>query len=276
MKKSKKKSNIIAFLVFIIGLSLVLYPTVSNMLNRRNASHMIKNYDQSLESLDESENTRLYEEAVEFNQKVVKNRFMNKLSEEELKQYNSLLDVTGSGMMGYVEIPSLDVKLPIYHGVDENVLQVATGHLEWSSLPVGGSSTHCVISGHRGLPSAKLFTDLDKLKEGDFFSFTVLGKTIWYEIDRILIVEPDDRDSLFVKKNMDYATLVTCTPYGINTHRLLVRGHRVTDVNLEKVLQVTADGAVISPVLIAVILFVPFSCIGLIFPLIISKKRKNR
>ncbi|HBL40284.1 MAG TPA: class C sortase [Ruminococcaceae bacterium] len=274
-QRSKKSTNMILIVVFAIGLSLMLYPTLSNLWNKNYTSRIISEYNQILSDKDEQEYQNLFDEAVAYNQSLEKGTFAHILSKKETEKYESMLNVTNSGMMGYVEIPSIDVKLPIYHGVDEGVLQVAAGHLNWSSLPVGGTTSHCIISGHRGLPSAKLFSDLDELVEGDFFEIKVLNQSLWYEVDKISIIEPNKLDDLTLVKGQDYVTLVTCTPYGINTHRLLVRGHRVTDAMLQKVLQVTADAAIVSPVLISIILFVPLSLCALSIPLIINKKRKT-
>jgi sortase A len=176
--------------------------------------------------------------------------------------------------MGYIEIPEIDVSLPIYHGTEDPVLQVAIGHLEWSSLPVGGESTHCVLSGHRGLPSAKLFTDLDKLREGDTFLLRVLDEILTYEVDQILIVEPQDTAALEIVEGEDYCTLVTCTPYGINTHRLLVRGHRIDNIEEVKTVRVTADAVQLEPMLVAPVVAVPMLLILLIL-LLLPRRRKK-
>ena len=191
----------------------------------------------------------------------------------ELARYDSLLDITGTGIMGYIEIENLGVNLPIYHGVDEGVLQVAVGHIDWSSLPVGGESTHCVLSGHRGLPSARLFTDLDKLREGNTFTLTVLDEVLTYEVDQIRIVEPEMVSDLNIDEGEDYCTLVTCTPYGINTHRLLVRGHRVETVNKSDI-RVVSEAVIVEPLVVAPVLAVPLLIITLI--LLLSKKPKEK
>ena len=159
--------------------------------------------------------------------------------------------------MGYIEIPSIDVMLPIYHGTSEEVLQTAIGHIEGSSLPIGGPSTHCVISGHRGLPSARLFTDIDQLSEGDTFTLLVLDETLTYEVDQIRIVEPDDTSLLTIEEGQDLCTLVTCTPYGVNSHRLLVRGHRVENQETAGVLRITADAMMIDSRYVAPVIAVP-------------------
>ena len=177
--------------------------------------------------------------------------------------------------MGYIEIPTIGVTLPIYHGTDETVLQVAIGHLEWTSLPVGGESSHCVVSGHRGLPSAKLFTDLDKLVVGDVFIFRVLDEILTYEVDQILIVEPHETEALRIEKGKDLCTLITCTPYGVNSHRLLVRGHRIENQEEAVIIRVTADATQIEPVIVAPIVAIPMLLVLLIGLLIPKPKRRR-
>ena len=200
--------------------------------------------------MDEIDYEKIWNDAVEYNKELQTRSNHWFLTEEQQEEYESMLNVSGNGIMGYIEIPSIKVSLPIYHGVDEGILQVAIGHIEGSSLPVGGKGSHCVISGHRGLPSAKLFTDLDQLAEGDIFMLRVLDETLTYEVDQILIVEPSDMSSLEFDEEKDYCTLVTCTPYGINSHRLLVRGHRVANLEESEEIRVTADAQQIDPVLI--------------------------
>ncbi|MCM1544992.1 MAG: class C sortase [Ruminococcus sp.] len=189
-------------------------------------------------------------------------------------EYESMLNVGGNGIMGYVEIPTIDVSLPIYHGTAESVLQIAVGHLEWTSLPVGGEGTHCVISGHRGLPSAKLFTNLDKLGNGDLFMLTVLNETLTYEVNQILIVKPDEVEELEIEKGKDYCTLVTCTPYGINTHRLLVRGHRIKTPSDIKI-NVSADAQTIDTLIITPIVAAPMLLVLLVYLLVKYRKKKS-
>lgn len=205
----------------------------------------------------------ILKKAEEYNEKLAKSLNAYDMSDEEIAEYKTMLDVTGTGMMGYIEIPSINVSLPIYHGTGEAVLQVAAGHLEWSSLPIGGANTHAVLSGHRGLPSSKLFTDLDKLKDGDLFIIRILNETLTYEVDQILIVEPEDISDLIIESGEDYCTLFTCTPYGINTHRLLVRGHRVENQPDARFVRVTADAIqidtlIVTPIIAAPILFMLF------------------
>lgn len=224
--KKKHISTIIIALIFLAGLGFLLYPTVSNLWNRAHQSHAIATYTKQVEKLDDSQNKEMLKAARKYNKSLLKKSDHWKLSKKDKKKYESLLDVSGTGIMGYIEVPKIDCSLPIYHGTDEGALQIAIGHLEGSSLPVGGKSTHCVLSGHRGLPSARLFTDLDQMEEGDVFVLNVLGRKLAYEVDQIKVVLPDEMSDLEIVQGKDLCTLVTCTPYGINTHRLLVRGHR--------------------------------------------------
>ena len=223
----KHISTIILCITFITGLSLLLYPTVSNYWNAQHQTQAVVDYTERIEKMDDSEKLAEIDRAREYNSLLVDNGRRFSPNKEEKEIYNSILSVDDNGMMGYITIPELRLKLAIYHGVDESVLQVGIGHIEGSSLPVGGESTHCVLSGHRGLPSAKLFTDIDKLELGDVFMLHVYDEVLTYEVDQILIVEPEDYSALAIEEGKDYCTLVTCTPYGINTHRLLVRGHRI-------------------------------------------------
>ena len=224
--KKKHISTIIIALIFLAGLGFLLYPTVSNLWNRAHQSRAIATYTKQVEKLDDSQNKEMLKAARKYNKSLLKKSDHWKLSKKGKKKYESLLNVSGTGIMGYIEVPKIDCSLPIYHGTDEGALQIAIGHLEGSSLPVGGKSTHCVLSGHRGLPSARLFTDLDQLEEGDVFVLNVLGRKLAYEVDQIKVVLPDEMSDLEIVQGKDLCTLVTCTPYGINTHRLLVRGHR--------------------------------------------------
>ena len=230
MKKSKGLKaglfNLLIAVAVLVGLGLLLYPTVSNWLNERNASKAIADYSHVVEEMDTADIQRMLDEARAYNQSLVGNAGRFEPTEEDTAKYNSILDVSGTGIMGYVEIPSIGVKLPIYHGTDDAVLQVAAGHIEGSSLPVGGENTHAAISGHCGLPSAKLFTKLDTLAVGDEFNLSVLGETLNYKIDDIVVVLPDDFSPLVIEGGADQVTLITCTPYGVNSHRLMVRGTR--------------------------------------------------
>ena len=224
--KKKHISTIIITLIFLAGLGFLLYPTVSNLWNRAHQSRAIATYTKQVEKLDDSQNKEMLKAARKYNKSLLKKSDHWKLSKKDKKKYESLLDVSGTGIMGYIEVPKIDCSLPIYHGTDEGALQIAIGHLEGSSLPVGGKSTHCVLSGHRGLPSARLFTDLDQMEEGDIFILNILGRKLAYEVDQIKVVLPEEMSDLEIEEGKDLCTLVTCTPYGINTHRLLVRGHR--------------------------------------------------
>lgn len=253
----KKLTNIILVLVFIAGLSILAYPKVSDYWNSFHSSRAIMTYTEAVSHLDPETYDRLYSEAEAYNQRILERANPFLPSEEEQKQYKDLLDVEGNGVMGYVEIPLIGVSLPIYHGTSESVLQVAIGHLDWSSLPVGGASTHCVISGHRGLPSAELFTKIDRLAPGDRFLLYVLDEVLTYEVDQILIVLPEDLNALQITPGKDYCTLVTCTPYGVNTHRMLVRGHRV-ETETEHTIRVVTEAIPVEPVLVAPVIAVPF------------------
>lgn len=263
-KKGHDYITAILFLVFMIGMALLLYPTVSDYWNSLHQSKAIASYAEEVANLEQDIYEDLWVSAAQYNTGLLERDNAYLLSEEQREAYEQLLDVSGLGVMGYIEIPEINCSLPIYHGTDESVLQVAIGHIEWSSLPVGGESTHCVLSGHRGLPSAKLFTNLDKLKEGSLFMIRVLDEILTYEVDRILIVEPQDTSALKIIEGKDYCTLVTCTPYGINTHRLLVRGHRVENIEEAKTARVTADAIQIEPLLVAPIVAVPILLILLI------------
>ena len=270
----KHLSTILLVFILLIGLSLLLYPSVSDYWNSFHQTRAIATYAENVAKLDNNQYDHLWEEARAYNEALPFRSNPYYLSEEQKAQYESLLDVSGLGVMGYIEIPEIDVSLPIYHGTEESVLQIAVGHLEWSSLPVGGESTHCVFSGHRGLPSAKLFTNLDKLREGDTFLLRVLDEVLTYEVDQILIVEPQEIDALKIVEGKDYCTLVTCTPYGINTHRLLVRGHRIDNIEQAKTIRVTADAIQIEPMLVAPIVAIPMLLILLIL-LLLPRRRKK-
>ena len=265
-KKSSKGSTLILMLIFLAGLAIMAYPTVSDYWNSFHSSRAIMMYNEQLENTNQEEYDRMIQAAEAYNRRLLDRENPFLVSDEDKEVYETLLNMTGTGIMGYIDIPEIKVSLPVYHGTEEKVLQVAIGHLNWTSLPTGGESTHCVLSGHRGLPSAKLFTDLDRLVVGDQFVLYILNEALTYEVDQILIVLPDEVSDLTVKKGRDFCTLVTCTPYGINTHRLLVRGHRV-DTKETKVIRVTSDAIQIEPLLIAPIIAIPllFGLIALLF-----------
>lgn len=277
MKKSTW-TNIILIAVLIIGLSLLLYPSFSNWWNARVQTRAIASYSEQLVALDENEYDQLWTDARNYNETLLTKSNVYALSEEQQKAYDQLLNFTGSGIMGYIEIPSLGVELPLYHGTEENVLQVAIGHVEWSSLPTGGEDTHCVVSGHRGLPSARLFTDLDQLAVGDYFVMHILDEMLTYEVDQIRIVEPRETEDLLIQKGKDLCTLVTCTPYGVNSHRLLVRGHRVDNLEEAQDVRVTADAMIVEKMIVVPFVLVPILLILLVLLLTITgrKNRRNR
>ena len=274
----KKKGNhlitILLVLIFLLGLSLLLYPSVSDYWNSKHQTRAIAVYSEEVSGLDPDQYQALWAAAAAYNASLRERDNAYLLTEEQKAAYEQLLNVSGLGIMGYIEIPSIDCSLPIYHGTEESVLQIAIGHLEWSSLPVGGESTHCVLSGHRGLPSAKLFTNLDKLQAGDVFLLRVLDEVLTYEVDQILIVEPQEIAALQIAEGEDYCTLVTCTPYGINTHRLLVRGHRIENAPEARLVRVTADAVQIEPLLVAPIVALPMLLLLLIL-LLLPKRPKN-
>lgn len=263
--------TLLPVLVLLAGLSLLLYPGISSYWNSLHQTRAIASYAEEVTNLDSEQYAKLLENAREYNRMLSESSVGFVLSEEQLSEYEALLDISGRGIMGYIEIPELNTSLPIYHGTDESVLQIAVGHLEWSSLPVGGESTHCVLSGHRGLPSAKLFTNLDQLQSGDIFTLRVLDEAISYEVDQILIVEPYEVESLSIIPGEDLCTLVTCTPYGINTHRLLVRGHRVDSLSQAQTIHITADAVQIEPLVAAPIISLPFLLIFLLLVLVPKK-----
>ena len=271
----KHASTFFLILILVVGLSLMLYPSFSNWWNEAHQSRAIAAYSQEVSKLDENRYDELWQQAREYNRSLVGRENAYLLDDSQKAEYERLLDVSGMGIMGYIEIPSLKVSLPIYHGTEESVLQVAVGHLEWTSLPVGGESTHCVLSGHRGLPSAKLFTDLDRLVVGDRFRLGVLDQVLTYEVDQILIVEPQDTEALLIEEGKDLCTLVTCTPYGINTHRLLVRGHRVETEKDAKNVRVTSDAIQIEPYLVAPVVAAHILLV-LLLGLLIPRRRNKR
>ena len=274
-KKSSRLITIFLFLVLIAGLSLLLYPTVSNYWNSLHQSRAIAAYAEQVAEMDDDTYTQLWADAQAYNQSLLHSPYRYNLTDEEHEKYESLLNVSGNGIIGYIEIPSIKCSLPIYHGTDEDVLQIAVGHIEGTSLPVGGEGTHCVLSGHRGLPSARLFTDLDQLSEGDDFIIRVLDETLTYEVDQIRIVLPYEMSDLEIEADKDYCTLVTCTPYGINTHRLLVRGHRVDNQEDARTVRVTADATQIEPTLVAPTLAIPFLLLLLILLLLPRQHKKK-
>jgi sortase A len=277
----KKHGLTISLLIMLfVGVSLILYPSVANYWNSMHASKVIDSYNQQVEAMSDEECKQLLEDAYAFNERLANSTMSLALTDAEREKYYNLLGSEYS-IMGYITISKINCVLPIYHGTDESVLGMGVGHLEGSSLPVGGESTHCVLSGHRGLPSARLFTDLDQLTEGDVFTLNVLKETLTYEVDQIRIVEPEDVSELSIVAGEDYCTLVTCTPYGVNTQRLLVRGHRIENLNDFDATRITADAIQIEPILVA-----PFAAIPILVVMLLwvfhtpsknkSKRRKHR
>lgn len=272
----KNLISILLILIFLLGLSLLIYPTFSDYWNSFHQSRAIATYTEKVAVIDNTEYERILTEAMEYNQKLPKEKSTLLLSDEQKVVYERLLNVGGDGVMGYIEIPTIDVHLPIYHGTEDAVLQVAIGHIEGSALPVGGKGTHCVVSGHRGLPSAKLFTDLDKMVVGDNFILRVLDETLTYEVDQILIVLPEEIDALQAEEGKDYCTLVTCTPYGINSHRLLVRGHRTDNAEEIREVRVSGDAMIVEPVVVAPILAVPMLLVLFVWLMVAYRKPRKR
>ena len=268
-------STILLFLALLAGVSLLLYPSLSNYWNSMHATQVVNDYAKDVQKLDHTQYDRMLRDAESYNQSLLHRESDYVLTDEQGSQYTSLLAIDDSGIMGYIEISSIGVSLPIYHGTSDGVLQHAVGHLDWTSLPVGGASTHCVLSGHRGLPSAKLFTDLDRLAGGDTFVIRVLDEVLTYEVDQILIVEPADVSALTIEDGKDLCTLVTCTPYGINSHRLLVRGHRVESQAETQATRVTSDAIQIEPLIVAPIVALPILLVLLIILLVPGKKHNG-
>lgn len=234
--KSKIKENIpfIFFtLLFLIGLGIMLYPVVSNALSQISYSETISSYEQSVSDENSSLYQSMIQEAVHYNEKLTTSSIVDVFSDPEItnsEEYMDILNLNRDGVMGYISIPKIDIKIPIYHGTSSEVLSKGVGHLEGSSFPVGGESTHAILSAHRGLPSARLFTDLDQLEVGDKFYIYILDQVYTYQVDQVLVIEPSETEALQIQDGKDLVTLVTCTPYGVNTHRLLVRGERVEEL----------------------------------------------
>lgn len=270
----KHGSTIILFFILLMGLSLMLYPSFADWWNSFHQSRAVATYSEQVANLDDDQYATLWSAAWDYNRSLTErvNSFI--LDDEQKQAYENLLNIGGNSIMGYIEIPSIKVVLPIYHGTNEAVLQIAVGHLDWTSLPVGGESSHCVLSGHRGLPSARLFTDIDQMVVGDIFTMRVLDEILTYQVDQIRIVEPHITDDLLIREGEDYCTLVTCTPYGINSHRLLVRGTRIANLEEVRIARVTADAMQIDPMLVAPLVAAPILLILFIYILI--PKRKHR
>lgn len=270
----KRIFTIILIVIFLVGLSVMLYPTVSNWWNQRVQSSVIATYDEAVQTLDDSEKQEILAKAHEYNA-LLAQVSAPLTNYDEVPGYDNILDISGTGVMGYITIPKIQVYLPIYHGTSAEVMNVAVGHLQGSSLPVGGETTHAVISAHRGLPSARLFSDLDQLAEGDEFTITILDEIYTYEVDQISIVLPNELDKLAIEQGQDYVTLVTCTPYGVNTHRLLVRGHRVDTVYPHNI-TVSSDAVQIDTMTVVPFIAVPLFILLIIKWIYDGRKRKRK
>ena len=275
-KKSSSASNIILVAIFFVGLSVLLYPTLSDFWNEKRQSQAIVNYDDLIVDLTPEDYSALFSKADTYNQKLRNLQFPFLNHKNISDEYYSTLDVNGDGMMGYITIEKIKVQLPIYHGTSDKVLNSAVGHVEGSSIPVGGESTHAVLSAHRGLPSAKLFTNLDKVEVGDVFTIRILDRTITYQVDQILIVLPQETNDLNIVHGEDYCTLVTCTPYGINTHRMLVRGTRIENIEPDRVVNVVTEAYHIDPLIVTPAVAAPILGVLLITLLIKNAKNSKR
>ncbi len=266
-------STILLVIIFVVGLSLLIYPSFSNYWNSLHMTSVINNYEKALDEIDDDTYEKILNAAVSYNEQLVKSQTGLSLTPDRLAEYEKLLDITGIGVMGYIEISSINVYIPIYHGTSDSVLTIGAGHLEGSSLPIGGESAHSVICGHRGLPTARLFTDLDRLNIGDEFTIYVLDDAYNYEVCDIYIVDPDDTSKLYIEEGQDLCTLYTCTPYGINSHRLLIRGKRVDDSNAH--IRISSEAYKIESAIAAPIFAVPILFVLLIWLLISPGRRKK-
>lgn len=284
MKSNKKRKmtikDIIRLIVLFVAFAVLLYPTVSSYVNEKNGSKVVSNYDAESVRLSNAEKEKMLEDARAYNKEMLSNiDLIDPFSQGETnidERYKSLLNMDGSGMMGYIRIPKIKVEIPIYHGTSESVLQAGVGHFWGTSLPVGGESTHTVLTGHRGLPTKTLFTNMDKLVKGDVFYIKVLDETLAYKVDQILTVLPEETKALSIVPGQDYATLVTCTPYAINTHRLLVRGHRIPYEEAVKIEKNTSTGIELSFTTKVLIVTLGIIFIGLVIAMLYSLYDKRR
>ena len=268
-----RKATIILLISFLIGLCVLLYPSFSSYWNSKTQSEAIVDYESMLAQFKPEDYSAVFAEADAYNRQLLEleEPFVQ---HRTLQQYHSVLNVSGTGMMGYITVPKINQELPVYHGTSDGVLSVAVGHLEGSSLPVGGESTHCVVSAHRGLPTAILFTHLDRMEIGDTFYFTILDRTLTYEVDQIRIVEPDDTSLIRITEGKDYCTLLTCTPYGINTQRLLVRGHQVDETQTRN-LYIGNEAYRIEPLVVMPIVALPIIFVLLLYVMLAPVKKES-
>ena len=272
----QKIVSLFGALILLAGAGIYAYPKVSNLIVKYNQEKMISQYLTGMEQVAAADIDEMLEEAEAYNETLVHASGRWLLTDEQTAQYNALLDTSGDGVMGYIEIPAIKCTLPIRHGVDDAVLQTSIGHIPGSSLPVGGVNTHAVVSGHRGLPSAQLFTNLDRVAKGDIFTITTLGRTLTYQVDQILVTLPEDAyDYLGIERGEDLCTLITCTPYGVNTHRLLVRGHRI-DTEEDAALIVVTDAERIPVRYVSAAAALPFLLLWLIVFAAGRRKKRGR
>jgi sortase A len=269
-----RKSTIVLLVSFFIGLSVLLYPAVSSYWNYRTQSEAIVDYEAMLAAYRPEDYSAVFEAADEYNRRLAKLEMPLRDHGQLDALYWSTLDVSGTGMMGYVTVPKISQELPVYHGTGDGVLSVAAGHFQGTSLPVGGEGTHSVVSAHRGLPTATLFTHLDRMEVGDIFYFTILDRTITYEVDQIRIVEPDDVSLIGIQADRDYCTLLTCTPYGINTQRLLVRGHQI-DATQQRNLYIPTEAYRVEPLIVTPIVALPIIAVLLIYVMVAPVKKES-
>ncbi|MBR2288831.1 MAG: class C sortase [Clostridia bacterium] len=287
-KKSNLWVNLALILIFLVGLGLLIYPSFSEYWNSFHQSRAIVSYAEKVAEINNEEYERIWNSALAYNETLVEKENRWFLDEEEVSYYETLLNVDGTGNMGYISVPRANINLPLYHGTSEGVLQTSVGHIEGTSLPVGSLhpdeenfdevpyGSHCVLSGHRGLPSARLFSDLDVMEIGDVFYLTILDQTLTYQIDKITVIEPTDLSELQIEPGLDLCTLMTCTPYGINTHRLLVRGRRVENEKPQMHVRVTADGIRIETAFVAPFLAIPVLLILIINVFIVTSRFRRR
>lgn len=273
---SKKKLNtistVVLVLMLLVGLSVMLYPVVSDWWNSKVQSRAVASYNKTVASMDENETEKILAKAHDYNQRL--NQLYKPLSDyDQISGYEETLDISGTGIMGYISIPVIGAELVIYHSTSDEVLNIAAGHLQGTSLPVGGEGTHSVISAHRGLPSAKLFSDLDKLVVGDTFMITILDEVLTYEVENIYIVEPHETEKLLPIEGEDYVTLMTCTPYGVNTHRLLIRSKRIETAYTSNV-KVTAEATLVDSMLVVPLIAFPLFVALIIYWTVKGKRRK--
>ncbi|MBQ8359483.1 MAG: class C sortase [Oscillospiraceae bacterium] len=268
-----RKTTIILLISFFVGLSVLLYPSLSSYWNSRTQSKAIVDYESMLANFKPEDYTAIFEAADAYNQKL--RQLQDPMQEYfKLSDYNSILNLGNTGMIGYITVPKIGQELPVYHGTSHSVLSVAVGHLEGTSLPIGGESTHSVVSAHRGLPTAVLFTHLDRMEIGDTFYFTILDRTITYEVDQIRIVDPNDSSLLRITEGKDYCTLLTCTPYGINTQRLLVRGHQV-DASQTRSIYIGNEAFRIEPLVVMPVVALPIITALLIYVMFAPVKKES-